>query len=468
MLERLHHSLAARLAALYAVVFLTGAALVFGLLYYILANALDKRERTVVEKWAEDCAALYERGGAAALRAKLNAAETGPEVSSLLIRIIGPSGDTTFARVPPDWIEKQVQTIPLPGAFGNFQVEQVVQSIRIPRDAEKDFTIAMRPLQDGKTLQIARSTDNRTVLLAPLRWGFLIVGTPALILASLAGGFLAWGVTRPLRQVNETARNIVKTGDLEARVPPPEGSGELADLVNQFNTVLSKNATLINAQKETLDNLAHDLRTPLTRLRGTADLALQSQGDPVQAREALADCLEEAERIQRMLETMLDVSAAENGTLLLQTKEVPAKELLEDAADLYKEVAEDKGIAIEIEAPEGILFAVDPTRLGQALANLVDNAIKYTPSGGRVVLSAKATEGDTVEIQVKDTGPGVPVEEREKIWRRLYRGDRSRSQRGLGLGLSLVKAIVLAHSGDVAVSEAPGGGAVFTLIIPKR
>ncbi|HTZ19813.1 MAG TPA: ATP-binding protein [Opitutaceae bacterium] len=465
MLERVRHSLAVRLGVLYALVFTLGAAAVFGVLYWFLADALEKRERAVVERRAQDYAALYENGGAAALRARLVSGEASPEVNSLLVRIVGPGGDIIFGRVPPDWVETQVQRIPLPGAFGNFQFQQVVQTVRIPRDAEKDFTVASAPLSDGRSLQVVRSTDNRTVLLAPLRRTFLSVGAGALTLAALVGLVLAWRVTRPLRAVNDTARRIVATGDLQARVPPPAGGGELAELVRQFNTVLAQNAALIGAQRETLDNLAHDLRTPLARLRGTADLALQNQADSAAAREALADCLEESERVLRLLEAMLDVSAAETGTLTLRRERLDLGAVLTDAADLYREVAEEKNITMHIDTPAPVPVDGDSLRLGQAVANLLDNALKYTPADGRVRLATRTEPGFGV-IEVSDTGPGVPPDEREKIWRRLYRGDASRSQRGLGLGLSLVKAIVEAHHGTVAVDEADGGGARFTVRLP--
>ncbi len=465
MLERIRHSLAVRLGVLYALVFTLGAAVVFGVLYWFLAAALEKRERAVVEKRAQDYAALYEGGGAGALRAKLVAGEASPEVNSLLVRIVGPGGDIVFGRVPPDWVETQVQRIPLPGAFGNLQLQQVVQTVRIPRDAEKDFTVASAPLSDGRSLQVVRSSDNRAVLLAPLRRTFLSVGAGALTLAALVGLVLAWRVTRPLRAVNDTARRIVATGDLQARVPPPAGGGELAELVRQFNTVLAQNAALIGAQRETLDNLAHDLRTPLARLRGTADLALQNQADSAAARDALADCLEESERVLRLLETMLDVSAAETGTLLLHRERLDLRTVLAEATDLYREVAEEKNITVQLDAPAPVLVEGDALRLGQAVANLLDNALKYTPAGGRVRLAARGEPGLGL-IEVSDTGPGVPPDEREKIWRRLYRGDASRSQRGLGLGLSLVKAIVEAHRGTVTVGEADGGGARFTVQLP--
>ncbi len=248
-------------------------------------------------------------------------------------------------------------------------------------------------------------------------------------------------------------------------MPVPPGGGELADLVRQLNTVLTQNAALIGAMRETLDNLAHDLRTPLARLRGTADFALQTQADPAAAREALSDCLEESERVLFLLETLLDVSAAETGVLPLRRASVDLRTVLAGAASLYREVAEEKAIRVEVAAADPVLVDADALRLGQAVANLLDNALKYTPAGGWVTLAARNGDGQGV-IEVSDSGPGVPAAEREKIWRRLYRGDASRSLRGFGLGLSVVKAIVEAHHGLVAVEDAPGGGARFTVRLP--
>jgi len=162
---------------------------------------------------------------------------------------------------------------------------------------------------------------------------------------------------------------------------------------------------------------------------------------------------------------MLVVSAAETGTLPLRRERLDLGTVLTDAVDLYREVAEEKNITLHLDLPAAVLVDGDTLRLGQAVANLLDNALKYTPAGGRVHLAARMEPGFGV-IEVSDTGPGVPPAEREKIWRRLYRGDASRSQRGLGLGLSLVKAIVEAHHGTVAVDGADGGGARFTVRLP--
>jgi len=463
--ERIRQSLALRLAAQYALVFACGAGLLFGVLYWLLAEALEQREQGAVEARAEVLGRAYESGGVAALRAEL-AREAAPEVLSVFVRILGAGGETLFASVPADWIETQVQRLPLPERWGKGEVVREIRTVRVPQSAARDYAIASRILVNGGLLQVGRSTDSRAVLLAPVRLAFAGIGTVALVLSLVAGTLLAWRATRPLRAVSETARRILETGDLAARVPGAGRSGELAVLVQQLNTLLEKNATHVRVLRETLDNLAHDLRTPLTRLRGTAELALQDSGDPAQARDALLECIDESDRVRHLLETLLDVSAAEAGALALNRDTVDVRALVERAEDLYREVAEERGIAVSLALPpEPVMAVVDAVRFGQVVNNLLDNALKYTPSGGRAALALRR-EAQEIVLTVSDTGPGIPLAEREAVFRRLYRRDASRSQRGLGLGLSLVKAIVEAHAGSMRLDDAPGGGARFEVRLP--
>jgi signal transduction histidine kinase len=166
-----------------------------------------------------------------------------------------------------------------------------------------------------------------------------------------------------------------------------------------------------------------------------------------------------------MLNTLMDISEAETGAMKLDPEEINVAPLIDDIVELYGYTAEEKGVSVYTGFPKELYLTADRNWVRQVLANLLDNAIKYTPTGGRIDIEACRREQEVI-ITVKDTGVGISQEELDKIWERLYRGDKSRSQRGLGLGLSLVNAIVGAHRGYVQVSSEPGAGSVFTVSLP--
>ncbi len=203
----------------------------------------------------------------------------------------------------------------------------------------------------------------------------------------------------------------------------------------------------------------------MTRLRGMAEGALASE-DPAVLRDALGACLEESDRVIEMLSTLMDISEAETGTMALRREPVDLGELVRQTVDLYEDLAEDKHLTMTAAADEGLVVPVNRNRMRQVLANLVDNAVKYTPADGEIRIAARR-DGPGALISVSDTGTGIPADELPRIWERLYRGDKSRSERGLGLGLTLVKAIIEAHGGTVAVESAPGQGTRFDLRLPS-
>jgi signal transduction histidine kinase len=166
-----------------------------------------------------------------------------------------------------------------------------------------------------------------------------------------------------------------------------------------------------------------------------------------------------------MLDTLMDISEAEVGAMRLTRERLALAEIVRDAVNLYADVAEDKGVALESDGAADVCVFADPNRMRQVVANLLDNAIKYTPAGGRVEVRTRRDGADAV-LTVRDTGVGIPALELPRIWERLYRGDASRSERGLGLGLSLVKAIVAAHGGRVEATSVPGQGSAFIVRLP--
>ncbi|HUC85495.1 MAG TPA: HAMP domain-containing sensor histidine kinase [Candidatus Acidoferrales bacterium] len=460
-LEEKRQAFGYRLNLWFTVVLVLLSAILFLTAYLLLSGSVRAEDREVIRAQLEVYRAWYQDGGLSGLSDHF-AQSQGSGKESFFVRIAGPENAGLFLSLPNQSDEFDLATLE------NIEFDKPFSWATLPAQNRRvNWLIATMHLPDGDWLQVGKTTEAQTALLAhfQLVFGWVVI---IAILAGLAGGsWLTHRALAPIRQLIAGVQHVITTGKFDQRIPLRPANDELTQLARLFNQMLEKNSGLIRGMREALDNVAHDLRTPLARLRVTAENALQAPDDAVMFREALSDSLEESERVLTMLSTLMDISEAEVGLMKLERATVNLAELVSTVIELYQFVAEDKGIKVTMRVPEALTCSADPNRLRQVLVNLLDNALKYAPKGGAVELTAEARPREVV-IQVKDNGMGIAPEELPRIWERLYRGDKSRTQRGLGLGLSLVKAVVEAHQGRAEVVSQAGGGSTFTVTLPAN
>ncbi len=460
-IKRLLRSLNFRLALWYSSVFISSAVVLFALVFIPLRLTFLEEDRDIVLAKLQEYSLQGEQLGEAALIAAIHQEELSNHHNGFIVRVLNHRGNTLVLTLPLGWERADVIHFDLatslePGAvsWGELPATDRVQGAEF----------ASRVLPGGIILQVGKDAALRERHRANFRKKFAFILLPAVIFGFCGGFFLASRALRPIRELIHTVRSI-DTGRLDARVPDPRTGDELNDLVHLFNGMLEKISSLITGMRDALDNVAHDLRTPATRLRATIETALQAESDPEALREALMDCGEESERLTTMLSTLMDISEAETGVMRLRIKEIDVAELLNEVVDLYQYVADDKEITVLCQVPPTLSVRADSDRMRQVVANLLDNAIKYTPVGGQVSVTARRQE-EEIAVEVSDNGAGIAEQDLPHIFDRLYRGDRSRSQRGLGLGLSLVEAVTHSHGGRTEVESTPGVGSTFTLFLP--
>lgn len=457
-----------RLNAWYAFVITTGLAATYLVVALLTSYAVDRADRQIIVAKLEEYRARFEEPALRDLTFELPPSAISVEDEPYLVRVCDADNRALFTHVPASGLVFDESSL----VVVTSEDRHMWTRVRSVGDG-RTWTIGSALLSNGRNLQIGMSSEHSDRIVNRLRETFVLGFVPLLVLGLVGGAYLTRRALRPIQDLSRTMRAIETSGDLTARVPDRGAADELEDLSKVFNRLISKQERLVTAMRESLDNVAHDLRTPLTRLRGAAEAALSRppQPEPEQEqhdlREALADCLEESDRVGAMLKTLVDISEAQSGLARLDEASFEFDALAREVLGLYEYVAEARGVKVTHQLEPGVVVFGDKVRLFRAAANLLDNALKYTPAGRAVQVLVRSEDGQAV-LEVIDEGIGIEAEDLGRIWERLYRADKSRTEAGLGLGLSFVRAIVEAHGGSVQVNSEPGQGSSFVMRVPQK
>ena len=449
-------TVALRLTLWYTAAFSFSSLLAMGLVYSSVVGVLHAKTDAELRQDLAETVALLDRGGIAGFRAELARELAGPDSSRVFYRLWSPAGEPLESAgfQAPDEATRRLARQSLDGAAASLRTVH-------PAGLDHGVRVGYARSESGQVAEFGQALDDVEDLLAAFRNGILIALPAILLLGGLVGWFVARRALRGVGEVTRTALEIAE-GALDRRVPVGAHDDELDRLARAFNMMLDRIGTLITGMREVTDNLAHDLRTPLARVRASAERA-GAHGATAEEWSALAGTtIEECDRLLRILNSTLEIAEAQAGAAQLHIEEVDLADLVGEARELFTTLAEDAGILLEFDAPGPRVVRADRGRVQRIVANMLDNALKYTPSGGRVTMTLR-DEGRWVFVDVKDTGIGVSAADLPRIFERFYRGDGSRTGHGSGLGLSLARAFARAHGGDLTAVSTLGSGSVFTL-----
>jgi heavy metal sensor kinase len=466
-LKRLHslrHSLALRLTLWYAGIFLLSAGIAFAFFYYLITSTI--RGRTDQDLLAEvrSFSSVMLRQGIEAVKRQAVLESQAAGEKKIFIQLVYPDG-----RVFSSSNMSYFRNIPVATEAISRMLEKgepLFATVSSP-DRSHEIRVVYALLGPGLIVHLGQAMDDLTRIIDAFQRTFVAIMAVLFILAAVIGWFMARRALTGVENVTRTARRI-SGSSLTERVPVTGREDEIDQLAVTFNQMLDRIQTLVSGIKEMTDNIAHDLKSPITRIRGEAELTLVGSGSREEYEAAAASAIEECDRLIEMINTMLFISRTEAGVTQPERAEMDIAALVRDACRLFKAPAEEKGIALDGRGPERLALAGDIRLVQRMVGNLLDNAIKYTHAGGRVDVAVRSPAGGRVEIEVRDTGPGISATDLPHVFERFYRGDPSRTQTGAGLGLSFARAVARAHGGDITAASAPGGGSTFTVTLPAN
>lgn len=436
----------------------------FVIFYILYTQSLIKTEREVIEEKERIYEKIYREGGIDSIKSIIADQEKDLEFKSdFFVRIENNNGNILYF---------------YPNNLKDFNKEEINDFFRInvrslqkntewfyikTMSKENDLEVHNKKMSDGNFIQVGIKVDDRDEVLEHFIELYVILLFIALILGWFGGIFLSSTILSPVRNLIETLKMMNKGSD-KLRLKHVDTNDEMADLTEQFNIMLEHVEKTNASMRSTLDIISHELRTPLTSFRAMAEMALEKSNQD-ELKESVHELIEGIDEILGEFKMMMEITEMESGSINLKMESFDLMNLFSEILDLYEIVAEERNITIDLDTTRSINISGDRRKIKQALANLIDNAIKYSADTTTVSIRA-IREDKQVQIMIIDQGIGITEEEIPLVFKRLYRGVNSRSQKGIGLGLSLVKTIIQAHNGKITVKSKINEGTTFTITLP--
>ncbi len=442
-LSRILRSASFRLPLLYAVLFILSAGVLFTTVYWTATAAMQNDMTAVLRSEALQLAEVHRRSGLAGLAdqitRRINFRTKGP----IFYLLQAPNSRVVVGNLPG---------MPPVNGVIDFEPKQDAAEAEAERPKLMGFGLT---LPDGSFLLVAQDSTRLTDMQHAIVRAFVWASGLALLLAIAGGTLLGTNFLRRIDTITRTSRAIME-GDLSARIPVRGTHDEIDQLIVSLNAMLARIQQLMDGLRQVSSDIAHDLRTPLGRLRQQLEDARERATTTADYQAATEAAIEEADELLATFSALLRIAQVEAGAQRSAFAAFDLSGLVKSLGETYEPVAEDAGHVLDVTVQEGISFTGDRQLVAQLLTNLLENALRHTPEGTRVSLGLARTDSG-VEIVVADNGPGIPDSERDKVFDRFYRLDRSRSTAGSGLGLAMVKAIAGLHGLSIRLEDAKPG-----------
>ncbi len=463
MMIKLPNTLSFRLTLWYASAFLVCLGVAFVGLYLSLNSTFNTRIDADLQEDIEEYQELFREHGIEKVIAEIEREVNLSDESVEFLRVYDAKRNVLYSSDMAEWEGLDFARM-LPSLNSLSSNGHRLQTVQLSKQ-DYPARVISGLISSSITLQIGETLEKKEEIMEVLLTVFgamLLFGIPV---ASSVGWLIARKAVGGIQEVSRAAKAIER-GDLDHRVSVGAQGDEVQTLADTFNAMATRIKHVIQEMREMTDNIAHDLRSPLARIRALSETVLTEKTLKTDCTKMATDTLKECDRLMHLINTTLDMAEFDAGVTNVDKEPIQLDQLLADLVDLFEPLAEAKQVNLSVQFAQNCQMIGDKHNLQRMIANLLDNAIKYTPDGGQVSIALEQTSHE-FRLTVADTGLGIPLPDQPRVFDRFFRCDHSRSQEGCGLGLSFARSVARAHGGDITLMSDAAKGTIFTSILPS-